>query len=59
MPPEDHLPEPEQVGQIASQLTLGAFQSGRPDDESQALGRVQLVHDLAKLAALAFIDDLA
>ena len=58
-PPEDHLPEPQQVGQVASQLALGAFQSGGPDDEAQALGRVQLVHDLAELAALAFIDDLA
>src|SRR5208337_3589461 len=47
------------VGQVACQLTLGAFQSGSPDDESKALGGVQLVHDLAELAALAFIDDLA
>ena len=58
-PPEDHLPEPQQVGQVARELALGSLQAGGPDDEAQALGGIQLVHDLAELAALAFVDDLA
>ena len=49
----------KQVGEIAGQLALGSLEPGGPDDEAQALGRIQLVHDLAKLAALAFVDDLA
>ena len=58
-PAQDDLPEPQQVGQVAGQLALGPFEAGGADDEAQALGRIQLVHDLAELAALAFVDDLA
>ena len=56
---EDDLPEPQQVGEVAGQLALGSLESRGPDDEAQALGGIELVHDLAELAALAFVDDLA
>ena len=35
-PAEDDLPEPEQVGEVAGQLALGALEAGGPDDEARA-----------------------
>jgi hypothetical protein len=57
-PQEDDLPEPEQVGEVAGQLALGALEAGGPDDEAEPLGGVQLVHDLAELATLPLVGDL-
>ncbi len=58
-PPHDHLPQPQQVGQVARQLFLGAVDAGRADDEAQPLGRVQLQHHVAQLAAGLVVFDLA
>jgi hypothetical protein len=57
--PEDDLPEPQQIGEIPRQLALCSLEPRGPDDEPEALGRVELVHDLAEFAALSFVDDLA
>ena len=43
-PADDHLPQPQQVGQVARQLLLGAVDAGGADDEAQPLGRIQLEH---------------
>ena len=56
---DDHLPQPQQVRQVARQLLLGAVEAGGADDEAQPLGRVQLEHDVAELAAGVVVLDLA
>ena len=58
-PADDHLPQPQQVGQVARQFLLGAVDAGGADDEAQALGRVQFEHDVAQLAAGVVVFDLA
>ncbi len=56
---EDHLPEPQEIGEVSGQLALGPLEAGGPDDEAQTLGGIQLEHDLAELPALPLVDDLA
>ena len=53
----DDFPQPKQIGQVAGKLAFGAVASGGADDEAQALGRIQFVHDVAQAAAQDFVLD--
>ena len=46
--PDDDLPEPQQVGQVAGEFAFGAVAAGGADDEAHALGRVEFEHDVAQ-----------
>ena len=45
-PPGDDLPEAQQVGHVAGELAARAVAAGGANDEADALGRVQLDHDV-------------
>ena len=58
-PADDHLPQPQQVGQVAREFLLGAVDAGGADDEAEALGRIELAQDVAEAAAVFVVFDLA
>src|SRR5579872_690826 len=55
----DHLPQPEQVVEIALQVFLRALDAGRADDEPQPLRRPKRFQGRAQLTARRFVGDLA
>src|SRR5262249_37987806 len=57
--PDDHLPQPRQIHQVALYLALVLVDRRRPHDEAQPLGRLQFVEHQAQPAALLLVGDLA
>src|SRR5207253_202511 len=49
------LPEPLEVREVALELDLVPLHPGGAEDEAEALGELELVEDLAHLAALLLV----
>src|SRR5690606_36911281 len=47
-PPYDHLPEPQQVGQVARNLFLGSVGPRGPDNKPESLRRIEFAKDVSQ-----------
>ena len=58
-PTDDHLPQAEQVREVARQVPLGAVRARRAYDKPEPLRRIELTQDAPEPLAVVFVLDLA